>query len=1106
MLAILISGVYLTSRLNAGEGKAATLLSDGSFLVASYLTSSTLTQIDSLGRPILSVSLPTSFEVLKRLRSYGDAVWGVSDSAFIRIMWPDSALAINMATWPYLDEPLDVLPVSGDSAIFVIYDYLGMGGEYKLLLWDGSTFSRVISTGISSIRNVGAVFPTVDGILAILYEDTVSMHVINFDPNLNEIWSAEIEFSDEYYLDITAPPSAVSLPSGNVLVAFTVDSAGLGRWAYLMFDASGNLLDAKMMFPSGQEDFSHRLMYAEGSGDAILLVGEVYGAAASAAAVLLDTSGAPLKSVNLLSAASAVWASSGPYGYTIVGSDPSSILFYRQTPGLGPCDTLAFSLYVADLPVSTGGIDTLWASMYSSYSLHEEVLTPQSLPSYSLLCSDTLRVDTVPPTVVGTYPPNGATGVPETTTISVAFSEPIDTTTFNASNVSLSASIPYSTHCPTDSICQITHSPFPPGVSVSVSLSSGITDLASNPLTPYSFAFQVAAAPPPADTPRVILTSPDSGEINVPLNANIGVWFSTEIDTLTLNTSTVSIWGWDGDSTVVYTFTRTCPTTLFCVLDPSPLFRPREMVSIHFSDGILDRSGAIPLIPKTVIFWTQEVDTLRPVIVFTVPDSGATGVPTNTNVGVQFSRDMDTTTIPGNVLITGSISGTHSYSVSCPTLDYCVLNPFPDFAIAETVRVEFSDAITDIDGRNLVPKTVEFQTGGGEDNIPPTVEIIAPANDTIITYTNGEIIRAYVSDGGNGIQRVDWVLGSQTYSAPTNCEGALYLDPDTSCFTMPDLPGGVYLVKALAFDRSNNVAYDSVWVSLNDTTSPYVIFTEPSDGAVGVSPHTDIRVVFSESMDTTVSGNATISVGTTEYAHTQLWEDDHTLVLDPTDAFPYDSTVVVSLDSFVDIAGNSMVPYTFSFRIVPNASVIARIITVSPETLYVGAEDSVLVRGVVSSTYPITGAELLLDGTTSFPMRAEDGAYDEVEETVSVRIYTQEEGTHTLVLRGRNAYDYGDSPAATLYVLRIPFLSDDNVIIYPNPTRGQAKVKFVLGGDAQVVLEVFDLKARRVFYRTDLFEGYTPHVIDLPQLPPGLYLLRLKAKDKKVEKWFSVIR
>jgi hypothetical protein len=173
----------------------------------------------------------------------------------------------------------------------------------------------------------------------------------------------------------------------------------------------------------------------------------------------------------------------------------------------------------------------------------------------------------------------------------------------------------------------------------------------------------------------VVFTVPDSGDINVPLSANIGVWFSRAVDTASVNNTNISITGWDGSSFRTYSFNRTCPMPNFCVLDPILNFRPNEEITVRFNSTIRDTSNN-PLIPKVIVFRTQAVDTLNPVVVFTTPDSGAVNVPSNTKIAVQFSRDMDTTTVNStNVRISGSSSGSHTFTKVCRTLSYCEINP-----------------------------------------------------------------------------------------------------------------------------------------------------------------------------------------------------------------------------------------------------------------------------------------------------------------------------------------------------------------------------------------------------------------------------------------------
>jgi hypothetical protein len=606
----------------------------------------------------------------------------------------------------------------------------------------------------------------------------------------------------------------------------------------------------------------------------------------------------------------------------------------------------------------------------------------------------------------------------------------------------------------------------------------------------------------------VVFTVPDSGDINVPLSANIGVWFSRAVDTTSVNNTSISITGWDGSSFRTYSFISTCPMPNFCVLDPILNFRPNEEITVRFNSTIRDTSGN-PLKPKVIVFRTQGVDTLNPVVVFTTPDSGAVNVPSNTKIAVQFSRDMDTTTINStNVRIIGSRSGSHSFTKICRTLSYCEINPYPDtFNVGETVTVEFRSGIMALNGRNLVPRTITFTTGT-QDNNNPSITIISDPDDTVRLYDRSIPIKAHVSDN-YGIQRVEWVINSQTYISPTNCNGNIYRNPDTSCFYIPDIRTGTYTIIAHAYDYSGNVGIDIAYLKYEDTIKPYVVFTDPRDNSYGISPTPLITVVFSEGMDTT-SGSLEIRVGSSTYPYTKYWEDLRTLKIRNTTPLPYDSTVKVVLKNYKDLSNNTMVGDSFSFRftIISNAEVFVRILNVNPNTVYKGSSDSTYILAEVRSRYNIRGAKMVINGSVEVPMFAKDGSFDEPVETVYVRYRfgELEVGEYNVSVKAWNDYVERSSGPFIIKVKSIGFLDKENVVIYPNPAKGQAKLRVIFGANTNAMIEVFDLKVKRVYYREGSFDGFKTYEFVLPKLPTGLYLVRIRAGDKKVEKWFSVIK
>ncbi len=200
--------------------------------------------------------------------------------------------------------------------------------------------------------------------------------------------------------------------------------------------------------------------------------------------------------------------------------------------------------------------------------------------------------------------------------------------------------------------------------------------------------------------------------------------------------------------------------------------------------------------------------------------------------------------------------------------------------------------------------------------------------------------------------------------------------------------------------------------------------------------------------------------------------------------------------------------FTFRFTIISNAEVFVRVLRIEPDLVYKGSRDSTYILAEVVSRYTIRGAKLVIDGSIEISMFAKDGSFDEPVETVYVRFNFSEldVGEHVSIIRSWNDYVERASDPFTITVKNIGLLDRENVVIYPNPTKGRAKLRVIFGGNTNASIEVFDLKVKRVFYREQNFEGFKPYEFELPKLPPGVYLLRVKAGDKRVEKWFSVIR
>ncbi len=165
--------------------------------------------------------------------------------------------------------------------------------------------------------------------------------------------------------------------------------------------------------------------------------------------------------------------------------------------------------------------------------------------------------DTTPPAVSFTAPGDNATGVPTNTLLMVAFSEAMDpstvtSATFTVAGVSgnVTASSTTATFAPSTALAFDTL--------YVATLSTGVKDLAGNPLAaPHSWTFTTGAAPD-VMAPTVSLTAPASDATGVPTNTTLVVAFSEAMDPSTLTSATFTVGGVSGTviaGTTTATFT-----------------------------------------------------------------------------------------------------------------------------------------------------------------------------------------------------------------------------------------------------------------------------------------------------------------------------------------------------------------------------------------------------------------------------------------------------------------------------------------------------------------------------------------------------------------------
>lgn len=292
-------------------------------------------------------------------------------------------------------------------------------------------------------------------------------------------------------------------------------------------------------------------------------------------------------------------------------------------------------------------------------------------------CSFTTAVGTATtaPTVTSLAPTCGSTGVPTNSKVAVAFSEAMDPTTITAANFTvtgpgvtpIAGTIAYAaaSNTATFTPTPIPTATLPAGTLITVTVTTGVKDLAGNAMVAnFSCGFTTALAPD-TTAPTVISTSPSCGATGVAINTQVAAIFSEAMDPLTITGSTFTLTGPGTTAvpgTVAYAGTGNVAT-----FTPTSLLAASTVFTITVTTGAHDLAGNALASNFTCTFTTGPgTDTTPPTVTLTSPVCGATDVALNKTVNATFSEAMDPLTITtGNFLLAGpgttAVPGTVAY-------------------------------------------------------------------------------------------------------------------------------------------------------------------------------------------------------------------------------------------------------------------------------------------------------------------------------------------------------------------------------------------------------------------------------------------------------------
>jgi methionine-rich copper-binding protein CopC/phosphohistidine phosphatase SixA len=533
--------------------------------------------------------------------------------------------------------------------------------------------------------------------------------------------------------------------------------------------------------------------------------------------------------------------------------------------------------------------------------------------------------DVIAPSVVNENPFNGASNVPVNTPIMLQVSEPIDPGTVNSNTLFIEDEFTgqeiagnYSVSTDGRTINFLPSVPLPVSRTFFVFFANeGITDLSGNLLScavlcNYQFITGTTAN---TTGPSVVGVSPANGLTGVPINAQVVVQFSEPVDDLTLNQITLS--GGGGPVSVISRLSNANQTLTLLPVVP---LSPSTTYTVNVS-GVRDLSGNVLTVPVTTSFTTGAGADLTPPTVTTVsPVNGATGVPTNGVIQVQFSKRVDPLTVNTADFIVFPqatdipIPGTIAVSANGLTATF---TPNPPLDPSTGYFIEATSGIVDLQGLALQGTFTGFTTGLGAATTAPVVVQVSPANGTLGVPVNPQVVvvvNAAVSAASVGSSAITVAAGG----TPVNGSISLSSDRTTLAFVPSNLltVSTAYVVTVSGFsDQAGNLVtpfsstFSTGTSGVADITRPAVTAVSPANGATGVSAGSSIVLTFNEVIDAATVNANTVQIEANGFSG-QLagsYAVDTTgkiVTFTPVSPLPGNTLIFVVVNGVTDLSGN----------------------------------------------------------------------------------------------------------------------------------------------------------------------------------------------------------
>ena len=425
--------------------------------------------------------------------------------------------------------------------------------------------------------------------------------------------------------------------------------------------------------------------------------------------------------------------------------------------------------------------------------------------------------------------------MPLNSNVTINWSEDVDCATVDTTNITINNGSGWTLSTCSNNQAVFTTSGQAGSTTYTVTVTTAVTDANGNPIAAnYPFSYSTVDITAPAVT-AFTATTP-STSLNIPISSltatdNVAVtgYMITESSTPPLAGDA----GWTGTPPATYSVASDGTYTLY--------------------PWAKDAAGNVSSLfgtPATVV-----VDTTAPTITSTVPTNGATGVALNSTVTINWSEDVDCTTVTtGTVTISPSVGWTRT---SC-SANQAVFTPAGQ-AGTTIYTITATTAVTDANG-NPMASDYPFSYTTADAGAPSST-ISGPANGAVINSASANPYTISGSATDNvAVSGIEVSTNGGTTWNPATCTGCPGADVTwTYSWTLP--ADGTYTIRSRATDSSSNVETPGAGNTVTiDTTAPTITSTVPTNGAAGVALNSNVTITWSENVDCSTVNTANITI------------------------------------------------------------------------------------------------------------------------------------------------------------------------------------------------------------------------------------------------------